>query len=230
MSRKRRFFEKQCLFSSPPVALHAFSDFCSAFIPKAVSPNRSILSSSIRGLFLPENSSKSTEELSYLIDTSINNLKLDTKTISYIYEVTKKENDSPYWHEIRTGRITASGAHNILHTDVESPAVSLIARICQSQRSSVEGIASLPWGREHEKEAISEYSLLAESEHSEIQECGLKICQDLPFIGAIPDGMFSCKFRISCKLIEVNCPYYMRDTDSIEDAINQPKFYIDQDK
>jgi len=229
---KRRFLEKQFLSGNPPVVLHAFSDFCSAFIPKAVPPNRSILPSSLRGLFSPENSSKSTEELSYLIDTTINNMKLDTKTISYIYEVTKRQNDSAYWHEIRTGRITASVAHDILHTDIESPAVSLIARICQSQMSSMEGIASLQWGREHEKEAISEYSLFAESEHSEceIQECGLKICQDLPFIGATPDGIFSCKCHPSCQLIEVKCPYSMRDTDSIEDAIKQSKFFIDQDK
>ena len=86
---KRRFLEKQFLLGSPPIVLHAFSDFCSAFILKAVPPNRAILPPSLGGLFSPENSSNSTEELSFLIDTSINNKKLYAKTIIYIYEVTK---------------------------------------------------------------------------------------------------------------------------------------------
>ena len=57
-----------------------------------------------------------------------------------------------------------------------------------------------------------------------------EICQDFPFIGATPDGIFSCKCHPSCQLIEVKCPYSMRDTDSIEDAIEQSKLFIYQDK
>ena len=32
-----------------------------------------------------------------MIDTSINNMKLDAETIYYLCEVTKKQNESPHW-------------------------------------------------------------------------------------------------------------------------------------
>ena len=101
-------------------------------------------------------------------------------------------------------------------------------RICNPRDSEVNA-PSLKWGKENEKNGIKDYSLWMSQEHNnfEIKECGLLLCHDASFIGATPDGIFSCKCHNLNNLIEVKCPYSLRETLSIED-VDRSKFFIDE--
>ena len=59
--------------------------------------------------------------------------------------------------------------------------------------------------------------------------CGIKLCLN-SFIGASSDGEFSCKCHKMNALIEIKCPYSMRDSVKIEDAIEYKQFCIDASK
>ncbi len=74
-------------------------------------------------------------------------------------------------------------------------------------------------GIEFEKKAIAQ---LETKQDLKVQECGLLIREDMPFIAATPDGV--CGDRI----VEVKCPYKGRN----EKICKNLKFfpYLDQDK
>ena len=57
----------------------------------------------------------------------------------------------------------------------------------------------------------------------ETKESGLKVCTE-SVIGASSDGIFSCRCHAASALIEIKCPYSMRETNQIEDAINVKTF------
>jgi uncharacterized iron-regulated membrane protein len=50
--------------------------------------------------------------------------------IAALQEATQSQSQSPTWYLQRTGRITASTAHAVLHTSQSSPAASVIKKIC----------------------------------------------------------------------------------------------------
>ncbi len=56
-----------------------------------------------------------------------------------------------------------------------------------------------------------------EHNNFEIKECGLLLCHDASFIGATPDGIFSCKCHNLNSLIEVKCPYTLRSKSFIDE-------------
>ena len=215
-----------------PIILHTFSDYCQQFIPKFVPPSRAAIPPSLRGLFSSQNSEIVSDEMDALVKTTMEKIEVSAATIDYIYNVTKKQSKSTIWHEMRTGRITASVAHDVLHTNMENPSKSLILRICQESKLKTTKVPSLRWGIDHEKVALEEYKLLLSTEHThyEIKDCGLRLCLELPFIGASPDGIFMCTCHDYQYIIEIKCPYSMRDTDSLEDAIQCTQFFIDKEK
>ncbi len=99
-------------------------------------------------------------------------------------------------------------------------------RICQESSLKTTKVPSLRWEIDHEKMALEEYTLLKSTEHTqyEMKDCGLTLCLEFPFIGAPPDGIFTCTCHNYKYIIEIKCPYSKRDTDSLEEAIQCPKF------
>ena len=57
-----------------------------------------------------------------------------------VESATRKQSDSRLWFRFRTGHITASKMHSILHTNSDMPSVSLVKNICypESYRFSTE--------------------------------------------------------------------------------------------
>ena len=79
-----------------------------------------------------------------------------------VESATRKQSDSRVWFRFRTGHITASKMHSILHTNSDMPSVSLIKRICypESYRFSTE---ATNWGCQHEKFALDAYRVMSYS-------------------------------------------------------------------
>ena len=56
-------------------------------------------------------------------------MKVSDTVVQYVQKLTVKQAKSLKWHEIRTGRITASKAYNVLHNDLKHLSQSLIFNI-----------------------------------------------------------------------------------------------------
>ena len=109
-------------------------------------------------------------------------------------KLTVKQAKSLKWHEIRTGRITASKAHNVLHTDLEHSSQSLIFNICKPSSLRNTQIPPIKWGIDNEPNAIKEYMLFKEDSHKEcrVDAYGLTLHKEMSFLGASPDEIFHC--------------------------------------
>ena len=156
-------------------------------------------------------------------------MKLPKQDVDYIYKSTKKESKSLTWHEVQAGRLTASVAHAVLHTNMENPSRSHLMKICNPTFSGVSA-PSIIWGKTNEKRTIEEYTLQISFDHDDfcIDECFLKLCMDESYIGATPDGIFFCQCHAIANLIEVKCPYSLKDIKSI-DEVDQSAFFITSD-
>ena len=111
-----------------------------------------------------------------------------------VESATRKQSASRVWFRFRTGHITASKMHSVLHRNSDMTSVSLIKSICypESYRFSVE---ATKWGCQHEKLALDAYRVMTEKQHLNFRmvNCGLFIPTDDPFIGASPDSLISCE-------------------------------------
>ena len=81
-----------------------------------------------------------------------------------VESATRKQSASRVWFRFRTGHITASKMHSVLHANSDMPSVSLIKSICypESYRFSVE---ATKWGCQHEKLALDAYRLMKGKQH-----------------------------------------------------------------
>ena len=57
---------------------------------------------------------------------------------------------------MRCGHITASKVYDVLHTDINKPATSLIESICKESTTTNTNIPALKWSADNEKNAITQ--------------------------------------------------------------------------
>ena len=104
------------------------------------------------------------------------------------------------WYEVRKGLMTASDAAGALgipaFASQKNPREALLK---QKVTGSFTGNHMTRWGQHHE-DGVRERAMQCLGEVA--WEVGLVIHQDLPWLGASPDGVTN-----SGKLIEVKCPY-----------------------
>ena len=232
LEEKSQFLNALASSQKQPIVLHTFSEHCEKFIPQYQPPSRAAVPPSLRDSFSPENKKSVGHEFDELVKAAKESITVSASTVEYICSITEKQSRSPIWHELRTGRITASIAHEVLHTNMENPSTSLVLRICKESEMKTSKVPSLRWGIDNEKVALEEYCLMLSIEHQnyKIKDCGLRLCQELPFIAASPDGIFSCSCHDAKFLIEVKCPYSMRNTDNIDEAISSKDFFLTKEK
>ena len=63
-----------------------------------------------------------------------------------------------------------------------------------------------------------------------IEECGLKLCESMPFIGASADGLFNCQCHQKNFTLEIKCPYSLRESETLEGVLTNNKFFLNPDK
>eukprot|EP00795_Rhopilema_esculentum_P010160 gene10160-18827_t len=145
-----------------------------------------------------------------------------------INAITADQASSEKWFQYRHGVITASSAHEVLvkvddnHQILNlSSSQNLCAKICM-YNPSVHS-ASLNWGKNNEKFAFKRYTRKNRTKHKHFSSktTGLFISEQLPFLGASPDGVISCKC-CGFGVLEIKCPWKSRDLN-IADYLMQPE-------
>ena len=213
------------------VVLHCYSEYCDPFIPNYKPPDPAQMPPSLRDHFSEKYVGKNNDELLVISKKIIDKMEVSLATVEYVMNMTKKQNSSIAWHEVRTGRITASTAHDVLHTNFNYPAPSIIKAICKKSFIRNTNVPSLKWGIDHENDAIEDKTLQYTDEHPcfEIVSCGIRLSEKFPFLVASPDGIFSCSCHSIKRLLEVKCPFTKKDTRSIQEAASDKSFFIDSE-
>ena len=135
-----------------PIVLHSFAPFAESFVPKCKPKERVKAPASLRSLYSEAYCKLSPQELSMIVEKDFTNMKLDERDVDYVYNRTLKQSGSILWYETRVGRITASVAHDVLHTDHCNPSNSLIKKICGPAVYGKElQVASVKWGKHMRK-------------------------------------------------------------------------------
>ena len=140
---------------------------------------------------------------------------MNKQNINSIEIATQGQNENNSWFIYRKGVITASKAHDVLAKvrKYEKRAGGTIDMWSLNQKISGltfvnPDIPALKYGRNMEHNAVNSFLEIFKKTHKNviIQECGLFLHEDLPFIGASPDRIVSC----SCcgqSCLEVKCPF-----------------------
>lgn len=114
----------------------------------------------------------------------------------------------------------------VTRTDSSNPSQSLIKSICYPFDNKFESDAT-KWGHKHEDNAIQSLICKFEEDGHEnvvVEQCGLFVSEDQPFIAATPDGIISCDC-CGKQLVEVKCPFSIKD----EKLYENENFYLKKD-
>lgn len=126
------------------------------------------------------------EDLNDQMDNVKESLKVTRVWIRLPAERTLKQSGSAIWHEQQTGRITASMAHSVLHTEDYQRAPSSIKTFCCADARPLNTPAIL-WGGEKEPDVFSNYKDSIASTHDcMVWKIEMKTCISKPFVGALP--------------------------------------------
>ncbi|XP_052792116.1 uncharacterized protein LOC128226275 [Mya arenaria] len=137
-----------------------------------------------------------------------------------VEEETRGQAQSKLWQRYRAGRVTASKAKAVSSTNKASPSQSLIKEICYPGEKCIQTNA-MKWGCDHETDALQKFmeEIGPLHKNSRLQNSGFVISQDVPFIGASPDGIFICNC-CGPAYVEVKCPFNARYEDINEDTVD----------
>lgn len=134
--------------------------------------------------------------------------------IEAIEKFTKGQSCNSHWFDCRKGVITASKIHEVktkmAKVEKGSSDVNVWALVQKVGGLTFTNpcIPALKYGREMETDAAEKLLEILKQSHKNctMRDCGLFICQDVPFVGASPDRILSC----SCHgkwTVEIKCPY-----------------------
>ena len=116
----------------------------------------------------------------------------------------------------------------ICHTNLADPSQSLIKSICYPETFQFTSKAT-EWGCSHEKLAKEMYEEVSKSQHQNfsIEENGLFINLEWPYIGASPDDIICC---LCCGkgALEIKCPFCHRGEAIDFAAANDKKFLLER--
>lgn len=216
------------------VGLSSFENFASMFYSTKPSEQIQSMPHSLRSFYRASNCELDADALQTLCIDSERMMTLSDQQCKYVEEVTRDQSGSASWHDLRIGRITASVANDVLHTDPVNMAQSLLTKICQ--RGKVVHSPSLQWGVQHEPDAFmlhsavcgisvsasyqmpSGYVIATNPEphtNCSSRKAGLVISSVKPHVAASPDDFIWCDCCGLC-VIEIKCPYSMRDGNLME--------------
>lgn len=138
------------------------------------------------------------------------------QVLHLIEEETRAQSSCRKWFSFRAGRVTASCAKAACSTSIEDPSPSLVQRICYPSQGTFTTVATT-WGIDNEPRARAQYveAMTSQHENFKCNESGVHISFDHQFLAATPDGVVSCDC-CGTGVLEVKCPYSLRDCTIIE--------------
>jgi len=153
------------------------------------------------------------------VDFVVRQLAVSTDTIQYTANATSGQRDNSLWASVRKGRLTASNFGSIIKSvnSGRQPATSLMKKLLGQY--DIGGLKAIQWGCTHESVAIKAYERHA---NTSVIPTGIWLSTS-GCLGASPDGLVGDN-----KMIEVKCPFSLRD-GSVIDSLNNHKFFVMQD-
>ena len=182
------FFASLSTSGTKPAILSLVEPYSASYVPKSLDDNLPLCLSE---LFKPEYVTKNYVELLKVCDSC--DISVSQSQVEAAEFNTKSQSMSRLWFSMRAGRITASRFKAASHTNTTSPSISLVMSVCYPELSRFKAAAA-SWGCEHEKHAREKYLDMSAKNHEyfEVEESGLFISTQHPFIGASPDGLVTC--------------------------------------
>ena len=114
-----------------PILLSFVLELNESYLPKYIS---GALPHPLTSLYDKVTLTLSFPDLLTKCDEIYNTVSLSAQQASRVEEDTLQQSNSKVWFEQRAGRVTASKLHNVLHTELSNPSVSLIKSICYPQK------------------------------------------------------------------------------------------------
>ena len=155
------------------VVLSIYNKYAGMFRSAPVIKECQKLPTGMRTLYQPSAATMNSEILDTELAEIMLNLKTNPVEIAYLQSQTLTPRHSLVWYKMWAGRITSSTAHDVIRTNPEKPAKSLIREICIPKVSFP--TKDMKWGIDNEKNVKLEYSEYMEAEgHTDIAvvECG----------------------------------------------------------
>ncbi len=151
---------------------------------------------------------------------------------------TRGQSDNPLWFSVRKHVISASKAHSVktkMQTQSKSCNSDEAAVDFEAIFKSISGskyvnpeLPALKYGRAMEAEAVNAFITEYKKTHKgvTVNECGIFLCKDVPFVGGSPDRILDC---LCCgkSCLEVKCPYSIRDKSPMDADVTLP--YLNKD-
>ncbi len=185
---KENFLSMLSTCKSKPVILSLVEPYSSDFVPLAIKEDFTVCLST---LFKPEYLRLNYRELVKLAEECV--VTVSDAEAEAVELNTKEQAKSSLWISMRAGRVTASHFKAACHTNLASPSVSLISNICYPELHRFRTPATT-WGCKHEESTRDKYLQLALHSHTnvKVEDSGLFLSVEYPFIGASPDGLVTC--------------------------------------
>ena len=168
---------------------------------------------------------QSVEEVpNSICDTFLENISICEKDIQYVESHTYGQHNNPNWHIARKSMITASNFRKVHECVLHNRNPPYLHKVLMGQYGDAKS-PSLVWGLKKEKCAMNLYRRVAGKKHfcMTIENYGLHIYKDNPFLGCSIDGILKCKCKHHCgtKIIEIKCPYSDREKLPKEVALSK---------
>ena len=204
-----------------PVVFSTFGNFAESFCPEAPAHTIPKLPKSLRDHYAPHHLKDSDFSKVYQEEMS----KEDN---DFIERSTREQGNSMLWYSLRVGRITASIAHNVLHTNMENPSASLLLKMCTPGKRI--NTPAISWGRDNEGKAVQALLMELAKVHKNVSICktGLRLHPKYNFIGASADGVGKCDCHGKF-LVEIKRPFKHRERLNIYDCLKDSTFCIADD-
>src|SRR5690625_4405169 len=124
------------------------------------------------------------------------------------------------WHNARVGKLTASRVGAALGINPWQKPDDLIRAMVREHHgaaSEFEGNIATNYGQQHEPLAVLDFM----SEYNEtVQDAGFYVHPENEWLGASPDG-----FVGDDALIEIKCPFSLRNGGEFKSIVDQPHYY-----
>ena len=139
------------------------------------------------------------------------------QSIAEMEEAARGQCNNSVWYLSRKHAITASIAHAVntrfisLKKSAEPIDLTNIFKKIANEENRNADLPALKYGRNMEADAVNAFEEVFKERHQnvKVQQCGLFLSKNHPFIGGSPDRIIECSYcGMSC--LEVKCPFSIR--------------------
>ncbi len=129
----QQMFDQLALEKKPCVQLRVEESTYANFIPLQM---KTLLPKPMSSIFDSANESHNIEELISMAEDFLSNFHFTEDQRILLELLTRNQFKSILWGKHREGRITASNAHAVLHTDWKNPSKTIVQKICYPDRAA----------------------------------------------------------------------------------------------